>query len=141
MPGGVRTEIHLTAADTGGAFCLLVDRPPPDWSLPPHRHRTEAETIHVVEGTFEVEVEGVRSALHAGQTIHVQAGAVHAGANVGTETGHRVIVFSPAGVEEFFLRAGAAQAGIRFDPAVMLELASRYGWEFIPPQPPEPGLS
>ncbi len=24
MPGGVRTEIHLTGADTDGAFCLLV---------------------------------------------------------------------------------------------------------------------
>jgi hypothetical protein len=27
MPGGLRTEIHLTASDTGGAFCLLTFTP------------------------------------------------------------------------------------------------------------------
>jgi hypothetical protein len=48
MPGGVRTEIHLRAEETGGAFCLLVDEPPAGWSLPPHRHRGVAETIHIV---------------------------------------------------------------------------------------------
>jgi hypothetical protein len=36
MPGGVRTEIQLTGADTDAAFCLLVDEPPAGWSLPPH---------------------------------------------------------------------------------------------------------
>ncbi|MBS1891542.1 MAG: hypothetical protein JST59_09620 [Actinobacteria bacterium] len=36
MPGGVRTEIHLTGDETGGAFCLLVDHPHAGWSLPPH---------------------------------------------------------------------------------------------------------
>jgi hypothetical protein len=50
MPGGVRTEIHLTGDDTGGAFCLLVDHPRAGWSLPPHVHDDAAETIHVIEG-------------------------------------------------------------------------------------------
>ena len=61
MPGGVRTEIHLTSEDTGGAFCLLVDQPPSGWSLPAHRHSNEAETIHIVEGDFVIEIDGERS--------------------------------------------------------------------------------
>ncbi len=65
MPGGVRTEIQLTGEDTGGAFCLLVDHPPAGWSLPPHRHHQEAETIHIVEGDFEMEIDGARSRLSA----------------------------------------------------------------------------
>lgn len=83
MPGGVRTEVHLTGADTGGAFCLLFDEPPAGWSLPAHRHRDEAETIHVLDGEFEIEIEGERTRLSAGDTIHVPRGAVHEGANVG----------------------------------------------------------
>src|SRR5207302_3373078 len=79
MPGGVRTEIHLVSDDTDGAFCLLVDEPPAGWSLPPHLHRGVAETIHIVEGEFEMEVGGQRSSLVAGQTIYVPADVVHSG--------------------------------------------------------------
>lgn len=61
MSGGVRTEIHLDSTQTAGAFCLLVDHPPVGWSLPAHRHRNEAETIHIVEGEFEMDVNGQRS--------------------------------------------------------------------------------
>jgi hypothetical protein len=62
MPGGVRTEIHLTGDDTDGAFCLLVDSPGPGWSLPSHIHKDAAETIHVVEGEFEMTVDGAARA-------------------------------------------------------------------------------
>ena len=57
--------------DTGGEFCLLVDHPPAGWSLPAHRHRNEAETIYVVEGEFEMEIDGTRSRLSPGQAVHV----------------------------------------------------------------------
>jgi quercetin dioxygenase-like cupin family protein len=132
MPGGVCTETHLVGEDTGGAFCLLVDRPPAGWSLPAHRHRNEAETIHIVEGEFEIVVDGARSRLSPGQTIHVPRGVVHSGANVGGQAGHRVLLFSPAGMERFFAEAGAAQSDIEIDAASMLASAVRHGWEFTP---------
>jgi anti-sigma factor ChrR (cupin superfamily) len=58
MPGGVRTEVRLTAEDTDGALCLLVDHPPAGWLLPGHIHHNEAETIHIVEGSFEMTIDG-----------------------------------------------------------------------------------
>src|SRR5947209_16877672 len=102
MPGGVRTEVHLVGDDTDGAFCLLVDDPPVGWSLPRHLHRGAGETIHIIEGEFEMEVEGETSALVAGQTMHIPTGVVHAGGNVGERRGRRVVMFSPAGMERFF---------------------------------------
>ena len=129
MPGRVRTEVHLGAAETAGAFCLLVDQPPAGWSLPPHRHANEAETIHVLEGEFEIEVEGRARRVSAGDTVHVPKGAVHSGANVGSGAGRRILIFSPAGMEEFFLEAGAASAeGV--DAATARAAAARHGWEF-----------
>jgi quercetin dioxygenase-like cupin family protein len=130
MPGGVRTEIHLTGAQTEGAFCLLADEPPPGWSLPPHRHRAEAETIHIVAGTFTMEVDGVVSTCGPGDTVHVPAGVRHSGANVGGEPGRRILVFSPAGMEGFFLQAGAAAAADARGGRETLGLALRFGWEF-----------
>lgn len=131
MPGGVRTEIHLATEDTGGAFCLLVDHPPAAWSLPAHRHHNEAETIHIVEGDFEMAVDGKRSHLSAGETVHVPRGVIHSGANIGQQPGHRVVLFSPAGIERFFLEAGAATPGGEIDLAAVLTCATRHGWEFV----------
>lgn len=130
MPGGVRTEIHLTAEDTDGAFCLLVDHPPPDWSLPAHRHRNEAETIHILQGEFQMEVDGETSHLSAGQSIHIPRGVIHSGGNVGSQQGRRLVLFSPAGMERFFTEAGAATADARFDSASALACAINHGWEF-----------
>jgi quercetin dioxygenase-like cupin family protein len=131
MPGRVRTEIHLGSQETGGAFCLLVDEPPAGWELPPHRHREEAETIHIVAGDFEMVLDGRRSLLTAGDTVQVPKGVIHSGANAGTDTGRRVLLFSPAGMERFFLEAGSPSPEEKLDPAATLAAARRHGWEFL----------
>lgn len=130
LPGDVRLEVHLTSADTGGAFCLLVDHPPAGWSLPAHRHAREAETIHVVEGRFEQVVDGETHVLGPGDTIHVPQGASHAGANIGEGTGRRVILFSPGGLERFFLEVGAPTPDAVPGVAEVLAAAGRHGWRF-----------
>lgn len=130
MPGGVRTEIRLTSEETGGAFCLIVDHPPAGWSLPAHRHRNEAETIHVVQGIFTVAIDGESRQLYAGDTIHIPRGMIHAGANLGPEPGLRVVLFSPAGMEHFFMEAGTPTPG-KIDRAGALASAISHGWEFI----------
>jgi quercetin dioxygenase-like cupin family protein len=132
MPGRVRTEVHLVSADTAGAFCLLIDHPPPGWRLPAHRHVDAAETIHIVDGKFEMNLDGQPTRLIAGETIHVPAGAVHDGRNVGDSTGQRVLIFSPAGMEEFFLEVGRPSPEDEIDARAALESAIRHGWEFSP---------
>ena len=124
LPGGFEIEIHLDAADTAGAFALFVDRPEAGWSLPPHRHLGEAETIHIVEGTFDLTVEGERTVLGPGDTAHVPRGVLHSGGNIGSSRGQRVVVFSPAGMEDFFREAAGD------DQAAALQAALRHGWRF-----------
>jgi quercetin dioxygenase-like cupin family protein len=131
MPGGVRTEIQLTGEDTGGAFCLLVDEPPVGWSLPAHVHTGAAETIHVVAGEFEMTIDGRTERLVPGQTVHIPAGVAHAGANVGADPGRRLLVFSPAGMEEFFREAGADSPRAEVDRDATHDAALRHGWRFV----------
>lgn len=130
LPGGVRMEVHLDGAATGGAFCLLVDEPPPGWWLPPHRHRAEAETIHVVEGEFEVVVAGERMRLAPGDTAYVPVGVVHEGGNVGETTGRRLLIFSPSGPEGFFREIGSGGLEGVADRATMAAAGARYGFDF-----------
>jgi quercetin dioxygenase-like cupin family protein len=131
MPGRVRTEIHLTGEDTGGFFCLLVDEPPAGWSLPAHLHAEAAETIHIVEGEFEMAIDGQAERLAAGETVHIPPGVVHSGANVGDGPGRRLLTFSPAGMEEFFLEAGAPSPEAEVDLATAAAAARRHGWQFV----------
>lgn len=130
MPGGVRTEIHLTEGSTDGAFCLLIDYPPVDWSLPSHRHRNESETIHVIEGEFEVRMDGKLLVMTPGQTVHIPRGVVHSGANVGENTGKRAVLFHPSGMERFFLEVGSASPTKEIDLARVFASAVEHGWEF-----------
>lgn len=130
MPGGVRTEIQLDSGDTAGAFCLLVDEPPAGWALPTHLHRDHAETIHVVSGEFEVDVDGATARLGAGQTVHVPAGVRHSSRNVGEAPGRRVLLFNPGGMEGFFLQAGAETPTAEIEPDELRAAARRHGWEF-----------
>ena len=130
MPGAVRTEVKLGAADTGGRLCLLIDEPPAGWRLPPHRHANEAETIHVLAGCFQMQIDRQRVSLRAGDTLHVPAGVMHSGANVGPETGKRVVIFTPGGLEAFFLEVGKPCRGAAFDREKVLAAARRWGWEF-----------
>lgn len=131
MPGEVRTEVRLTGEDTNDLFCFLVDHPPAGWSLPAHLHRGVAETIHVLEGEFEMTVDGHRSRLATGETLHVPADTVHSGSNVGSTPGRRIVIFSPAGMENFFFEAGAPSAGDEIEQAAALDSATRHGWRFI----------
>jgi mannose-6-phosphate isomerase-like protein (cupin superfamily) len=130
MPGGVRTEVHLTASHSAGALCLLIDEPPAGWSLPRHRHANESETIHVLAGAFEMEIGGHRTRLEAGESIHVPRGVTHDSANIGTERGKRVVIFTPAGIEGFFLEVGTPDSGTTPGGGELLAAARRWGWEF-----------
>jgi len=124
LPGGMRVEIHLDADATDGQLCVLVDHPPPGWALPPHRHANEAETIHILEGRFDLVVDGERRGMGPGDTAHVPRGVVHSGSNIGDVPGRRLIVFTPGGIEGWFREVGAT-------PESALEAALRYGWEFV----------
>lgn len=132
LAGDLRVQLHLNGEETDGAFCLLVDHPQPGWSLPPHRHRNEAETMYVLEGEFSVTVGGRERVLGPGATAHVPRGVVHSGGNVGETKGRRVLIFSPAGIEGFFIEADIRSGQATRSTAEQLAIAQRYGWEFEP---------
>jgi quercetin dioxygenase-like cupin family protein len=127
--GHTPVEIKLTGADTGGAFALLVDQPPVDWSLPAHRHLNEAETIYIALGEFEMTIGEEQSVLGPGDVAHVPAGVLHSGRSLSSEPGRRVLVFSPSGIERFFLEA-CTEEKAELDVERFVQVAESYGWRF-----------
>ena len=125
LPGGVRAVIQVRGEQTAGAFTMLTDSAPPGWSLPPHRHRRESETIHVTAGRLWMTVRDQPCELGPGESVHIPAGVRHEGGTAGPERVERVVIFAPAGMDEFFEALAVAT-----DAERALELATRYGWDF-----------
>ncbi len=128
---GDRLEIHLTGEDTGGSHCLVRDHPSPSFALVEHRHRNEDETIHIIDGTFDFVMDGISREIGPGDTVFVPRGTAHAIRNTGPTPGCRVLVFSPAGIERFFLEAGTASPDDRPDVRTLAAAAARHGWEVL----------
>lgn len=130
LPGGVYTEFLVTSEQAEGRFCVFRDHPPVGWRMPPHLHSGETETIHVLEGEFGFELDGVAAAYGPGDTLHVPAGVMHSGEVVGERPGRRLIIFSPGGMDGLFQRIGTGRAEESIDLAQALALARDHGWRF-----------
>jgi len=81
-------------------------------------------------------VDGQESRLSPGQTVHVPADVVHSGGNTGDVTGRRIVIFSPAGMESFFLETGVASEDATIDFDAALASAKRHDWDFVNPDRP-----
>jgi len=153
MPGGLRVQVLLTGEDTGGAFCLLADEPPPGWGLPTpgtgcttfvvmdvtltpggghdfHKHPDQDEMIIIKSGRVTQWLEEDHRELGPGDVAHVPAGVRHSGGTLGDQPGRRVVVFTPAGAERIFLEAGSATPDEAPDLERLVELAAEHGWSF-----------
>ena len=87
MPDGSVYIVRRSAADTGGEFVEMEFVLPPGCVPPPlHVHRAQVEEYEVIEGRFEVVVDGRWSSLAAGESASVPLGAVHTFKNRSGET-------------------------------------------------------
>jgi quercetin dioxygenase-like cupin family protein len=131
-------SILLSREDTGGAYCLLDMRVAPGKGVPRHTHTREDEALFVLSGELEATVGDEIFTLRAGQTLIAPRNIPHRLRNSGNVPNHYLIMFSPAGFEEF-LKATSVPAP---DNAVapnephpvavqnVFELASDYGIQF-----------
>jgi quercetin dioxygenase-like cupin family protein len=87
MPDGSVYIVRCSGADTGGEFVEMEFVLPPGCvPPPPHVHRAQVEEYEVIEGRFDVVVDGRWTSLAAGESASVPLGAVHTFKNRSGET-------------------------------------------------------
>jgi len=132
---GDRYTFKATGAQTQGRFMLLESDVFPGNGPPPHRHSREDETFFVLDGELEFMVSGEIHKLGKGGSVHLPEGVLHTFRNA-TESPAKVLVLStPAGIEDFFVRIGTPVRDPEEDPpavtqedvAKVMELAPKYG--------------
>ena len=129
MVDGSVYEVLRTASDTGGEFVEMIFHLPPGCvPPPPHLHSGLVEEYEVLEGSFDVMVDGRWRTLSPGASASVPRGALHtfrnrSGGEVRVRNWHRPAVR----FEEFIERVSASlrSAGVKSkrDPRVFMCLS------------------
>lgn len=130
----------VTGEESGGAYFAMEALVPTGGGPPPHIHRREDETFHILEGlcTFRLGDELVTAG--PGDFVNVPRGMVHCFRNDDAAPVRMILTFTPAGIEHFFLETlERAQSMAQAPPTDNVEevgaryaaAAPRYGMEFI----------
>jgi quercetin dioxygenase-like cupin family protein len=139
---GDHYTVKASTEDTGGAFTLIEVLVPPKSGPPPHAHRREDEAFYVLEGEFEVHIDGQSLIAGPGSWVTLAKGSVHHFKNIGSAPAKMLILATPAGLDQFFLEAGRevtdtspeSGAATPEDTEKLLAVAPKYGIEIkLPP--------
>lgn len=128
---GSPVRILLDGHQTHGAFALVELVGQPGDRVPPHVHRHEEETFHVLEGELEIWCDGHTVRLRAGDTFFAPRNRPHSPTFVGSGPGRVLVTLTPAGFERAFREMDTLSSGGPPDMGAVTELLRRYGCEFV----------
>jgi quercetin dioxygenase-like cupin family protein len=130
MPDGSAYILRRSTAETGGEyvemeFVLPTGCVPP----PPHVHPHQVEEYEVLEGTFEVVLDGQWRTLGPGETASVPQGALHtfrnrSGATVRVRNWHRPAMRFEEFIEQMSLTLRKAGVSSKRDPRLYMCLSN-----------------
>ncbi|MGQ0613886.1 MAG: cupin domain-containing protein [Planctomycetaceae bacterium] len=92
----------VTGKETGGAYELFLFGAPAGHAAPPHVHSREDEAFYILDGEFEVTVDGKAHKAPPGAYIHLSRGVPHSFRNAGRTPGRVLAWVFPATLEGFF---------------------------------------
>ena len=95
------TFVKVSSADSGGAFALMEDNLKAGFALGLHLHRQHAETFYILEGDVDFHLDGDWITTPPGATVHIPPGVAHAVVLPEGKTGKLLMIFQPAGFDQF----------------------------------------
>jgi mannose-6-phosphate isomerase-like protein (cupin superfamily) len=122
-----RMTLLIPGEQTRHVYSVLEAFVVPGGSPPPHIHHREDELFYVLEGEFSILVGEETVRASTGACVHVPAGTVHTFRNEGGAPGRLIIMYTPAGFENYFSTAGTpATHGDDTPPPVTQEMLERF---------------
>ena len=131
---GERIVVKVTSDDTGGSYAVMEETTAPGGGPPLHVHQGEDEMFYVIEGEFEITVNGKSHSASAGGVAFLPKDVPHRFQNVGSESGRLLITVVPGGFEKFFEECDAAKIRIPQDMPALLTMAAKHKLEFMLPK-------
>lgn len=135
LPGlGIEQRLRVPAAATGGQLCLVEQVCPPGKGPPRHVHTIQTEVLRVLEGEFELEIDGAPMPAPAGTVAVIPPGRPHAFVNRSAEPGRVLFLLTPGSdLAGFFARLSALLAEGPADPARLNRELAPFGFAITGP--------
>lgn len=130
---GLRRRFRVTAAATGGAFCVFEETIPEGEGPPLHIHHREWELFTVLSGNVKFRCEAEEAIAGPGWTVAIPPGARHAFRGMGPGPALVSVMLSPGAGEGFFRQVEAEGLVPGRDRARIDEIAAAFALEFVGP--------
>jgi quercetin dioxygenase-like cupin family protein len=130
---GHTATVKVSSQDAAGHYYTFDVVSPPGLGIPPHVHQHEDEVITVLEGDFEIWIDGKTHQASAGSLFHFPRLIPHGFTNIGNSMGRTLWTVIPGGnFEAFFEELNMLPPG----PPDMAQVAAIFGKYHIDILPP-----
>jgi len=125
---GDRVDVFVDSSMSNGLSSTLVQEVHPGGGPPPHSHTKEDETFVVLNGEFELLMDGQWRPLVLGGAAYARRGSIHTFRNSGKTIGRLMVVVTPGGFEKYLEEIGSYSPAT--DMPKIIEISDRYGITF-----------
>lgn len=129
-PGGRSILLKAGSTETQGAYSLLKFTAPPGSPWSTHHIHDATEAWYVLDGELTFRLGDTVLPAPAGSFVLAPGGTPHSQVNSGLGSAEYLVIFSPGGLEDFFLHLSRLIESARPDqpdPDALDALAERYG--------------
>lgn len=130
---GIPMFIRVHGSETNGTVAVVESHDVFGGGPPPHIHHREDETFQILEGEYEFMVNGQTISAKPGTTLFAPRGIPHTYRCTSQGGGKLSVVLTPSGFENFFAEIGAMTPEQQQDIPRVIEIAKKFGLEFLPP--------
>ena len=131
---GLDLKILLTTEATGGAISVLMGWHKPGEGPPDHVHFNQEEMFFIVEGTYELTIDGRASTAGPGAIVFIPRNVVHRFKNVGETTACMLDWTLPGGQDHYFKAISDLAAGDGFTGEKVMEISNKFDTNFPAPE-------
>jgi mannose-6-phosphate isomerase-like protein (cupin superfamily) len=129
-PFGLDMEILLTTEASGGALSVLMAWHKPGEGPPDHLHFGHEELFFIVEGTYELTIDGETTTAGSGTLVFIPRNVMHRFKNVGRRTACMLDWTLPAGQDRYFKEISELPAGGGFAGDKVTEISKKFDTNF-----------
>ena len=132
-PFGLDMKVLLTTEATGGAISVLMGWHKPGEGPPDHVHFNQEEMFFILEGTYELTVDGQTTTAGPGTIVFIPRNVVHRFKNVGDMTACMLDWTLPGGQDHYFKAIAELAAGDGFTGEKAMEISKKFDTNFPAP--------
>ena len=127
---GLDLKVLLSTEVTGGVTSVLMGWHKPGEGPPDHLHFDREEIFFILEGNYEITIDGRTTMIGPGTLVFIPRNTVHRFRNVGDSIGCMIDWTVPGGQDHYFKAISELAAGGGFTSEKAMEISRRFDTKF-----------